>query len=377
MASADVSGRCLFLIVGLCFGALLMWYRQSPAAEFSPKSEFNSKSHSDISKQLNGMYPGPTAPCDHPVLREHVDLVSTEALASAWLRELPGRVGSLLDASTYSTNNERCIYDSTNRRCRRKGKIDAVQPYGHARFSFLEPMPICGPNNEALTTFGRPGSDGHKLVCGVQTLAASNQTVVFSLGSNNNFVFEEEVVRVFGRQVRIHTFDCTVDEPRVPAAIASNVIFHKVCIGPRDELLGEKRRVYRTWGTLVDDMRSQGQLMAPPDLFKIDIEGYERDWLWSMLVGHERWLPRQILMELHFNTLTPSGEWHGNVGLRLTSTGELAMLAQLWHTRGYRLVAREDNPQSSSCTEINLLLVDGCNKKERAKVLVARYGRAK
>ena len=49
MAAADVSGRCLFMVVGLCFGALLTWHRQSPAAEF------DSTSHSDITKQLKRM----------------------------------------------------------------------------------------------------------------------------------------------------------------------------------------------------------------------------------------------------------------------------------------------------------------------------------
>eukprot|EP00964_Phaeocystis_antarctica_P119651 scaffold83368_cov61-Phaeocystis_antarctica.AAC.1 len=49
MAAADVSGRCLFLLVGLCFGALLTWHSQSPVAEFS------STSHSDVTKQLKRM----------------------------------------------------------------------------------------------------------------------------------------------------------------------------------------------------------------------------------------------------------------------------------------------------------------------------------
>ena len=49
MAAADVSGRCLFLVVGLCFGALLTWHSQSPVAEFS------STSHSDVTKQLKRM----------------------------------------------------------------------------------------------------------------------------------------------------------------------------------------------------------------------------------------------------------------------------------------------------------------------------------
>ena len=49
MAAADVPGRCLFMLVGLLFGAILTWHRHSPA------EEFDSTSHSDISKQLKHM----------------------------------------------------------------------------------------------------------------------------------------------------------------------------------------------------------------------------------------------------------------------------------------------------------------------------------
>ena len=49
MAAADVPGRCLFMLVGLLFGAVLTWHRHSPA------EEFDSTSHSDIFKQLKRM----------------------------------------------------------------------------------------------------------------------------------------------------------------------------------------------------------------------------------------------------------------------------------------------------------------------------------
>ena len=321
------------------------------------------------------------APCDHLVVRKHVNVADAQQQATTWLRMLPERVASLLDGATYSKNNALCDYDRTKQRCRKRvngrlRKVDALQPYGHARFSFLEPMPICGSNNSALSAIGHPRSDGHKLVCGLHTLAASKQTVVFSLGSNNNFVFEEQIVNSFGRGVRIHTFDCTVDTPLVPQRIQSNVVFHRVCIGPFDEVvegkahypskavnvnrLGASRRVFKTWAPIVKEMRSAGQLKAPPDLFKIDIEGHERSWLWSLLSTPSPWLPRQILMELHYNTMNQHGQWASNTGRRLVSTGELGMLAQLWHNTGYRLISRDDNLEASSCTELNLLLVEGC-----------------
>ena len=110
------------------------------------------------------------------------------------------RVSSLLDDATYADGA--CDYDRAQRRCRNRRNVEAVQPAGHRRFSFLTPLPICGRNNSALGVLGHPDLDGHKLVCGLATLAKASRrrpAVVFSLGSNNNFVFEQAVVRRLGR----------------------------------------------------------------------------------------------------------------------------------------------------------------------------------
>ena len=74
-------------------------------------------------------------------------------------------------------------------------------------------------------------------------------------------------------------------------------------------------------------------------------------------------LPTQISLELHANTLDARG-FYTHTGRRMTTLGELAMLATLWHTRGYVLASREDNRLAyranrgvADCTELTLLRV--------------------
>ena len=311
----------------------------------------------------------PSHACRDAVVRRHVDQAAASALATSWLADLSERVSSLLDDATYADGA--CDYDRAQRRCRNRRNVEAMQPAGHRRFSFLTPLPICGRNNSALGVLGHPDLDGHKLVCGLATLAKASRrrpAVVFSLGSNNNFVFEQAVVRRLGRNASVHTFDCTVDTPRVPPEIRRNVVFHQTCIGERDEDVpvdaqapARGRRAFRTWAAVLRELQAAGHAVDRPDLMKVDIEGHERSWLWRLLAAPSRRLPRQILIELHYNTLTEVARTYAaSYGRRLVSAGELAMLAQLWHTRGYRLVAREDNPQGRMATELTLLLVEGC-----------------
>ena len=142
----------------------------------------------------------------------------------------------------------------------------------------------------------------------------------------------------------------------------------QTCIGERDEDVpvdaqapARGRRAFRTWAAVLRDLQAAGHAVDRPDLMKVDIEGHERSWLWRLLAAPSRRLPRQILIELHYNTLTEVARTYAaSYGRRLVSAGELAMLAQLWHTRGYRLIAREDNPQGRMATELTLLLVEGC-----------------
>ena len=73
-------------------------------------------------------------------------------------------------------------------------------------------------------------------------------------------------------------------------------------------------------------------------------------------------LPMQIALELHTNTLDSRG-YYSHTGRRMTTLGEIALLAALWHSRGYVLISREDNRLAARAnrfadsTELTLLRV--------------------
>ena len=67
--------------------------------------------------------------------------------------------------------------------------------------------------------------DGGKLLCGLTSLP--RDCVIYSLGSANDFSFEETMLRA--TPCAIHTFDCTVDGATKPAD--SRIVFHRQCLG--------------------------------------------------------------------------------------------------------------------------------------------------
>lgn len=101
------------------------------------------------------------------------------------------------------------------------------EPAGHLRFDVLmQPVEGACPR---LARIGGEG-DGGKLVCGLDRIphSTANPCIVYSVGGNNNWKFEEDIVR--STSCSVHTFDCTVDG-HVPADITDRVHFHKICLG--------------------------------------------------------------------------------------------------------------------------------------------------
>lgn len=71
-------------------------------------------------------------------------------------------------------------------------------------------------------------TDEEKRVCWTASLARDD-CVVFSIGSNNQWTFEEAVVK--GTRCKVHTFDCTVRNPQPPDSVRGRVSFHPLCLG--------------------------------------------------------------------------------------------------------------------------------------------------
>ncbi len=102
------------------------------------------------------------------------------------------------------------------------------EPDGHKRFDVMMPAVDACPS---LTKIGSEW-DGGKLICGLDRIPDTTEAncVVYSIGGNNQWDFEEAIVKQTGCQV--FTFDCTVDG-RVPAGIQDRVAFHKICLGSK------------------------------------------------------------------------------------------------------------------------------------------------
>jgi hypothetical protein len=142
-----------------------------------------------------------------PAMRARV-----EEIAGGWYRDLP-----TILRKAYNNASEMTTYGGAVR-----------EPEGHARFDVMMPAVEACPS---LTKIGSDW-DGGKLICGLDSIpdTAESPCVVYSIGGNNQWDFEEDVVK--RTNCRIFTFDCTV-EGRVPAGIKDRVDFHKVCLGSK------------------------------------------------------------------------------------------------------------------------------------------------
>ena len=270
--------------------------------------------------------------CTSGATREHLAprLGETEAAQARWLAGLWPAVDAMYARATPHA----------------PGGADPRDPPCLQRYEIFEPTASCGPHGEGLRRVGGDG-DGGKLVCGMESYDVPG-CVVYSLGSNNNFAFEEGVAAAT-RHCAIEIFDCTIDEAHIPAAIAGRAHFHPWCLGPRNEVV--KGREFKTLSAISREL-GHADTEAGVAVLKVDIEGAEFSVLWEVLTaqaapGETAVLPSQILLELHWNLMdAATGAYSHHSGGRRRSTGELAMLAMAMHQRGYRLVSREDNELS-------------------------------
>jgi hypothetical protein len=187
-----------------------------------------------------------------------------------------------------------------------KYQTDGIFEHDHRRFDALGPVLQCP--SAILTKFGE--GDEEKHVCGLPAdMASANMAghpcVIISIGGANQWAFETSIGNALPH-CHIHTLDCTVNG-RIPEALRGRATFHKICIGTTDETVtapgsgayvkkGMQLRFMR-WGTFT----SMIGLTEPPDVMKMDIEGYEWSVLQEMAANAPRnVLPRSISLELHY-----------------------------------------------------------------------------
>jgi hypothetical protein len=127
--------------------------------------------------------------------------------------------------------------------------------------------------------------DGGKWICDVYRLKQSKSCLIYSLGSNGEFSFENETKRYLPH-CDIHTFDmrdfnCT-----------EICTFHKVRIGNGTDNT-------KTLRMLMSDLNHQGRKL---DILKIDVEGSEYEFFDDLFDTNDNTSEsiRQILVEIHF-----------------------------------------------------------------------------
>lgn len=128
-----------------------------------------------------------------------------------------------------------------------------------------------------------------------------NGCLVYSVGSNGDFRFEEGMQAVLPGVCEIHTFDFTNFAYKVPKG--KNIFFHnwglkpsytetKVAKSGGFGQLDIRNKAFKTFQETIKELGHEGR---PIDIFKIDCEGCEwatyKDWINADM--------RQILVEVH------------------------------------------------------------------------------
>lgn len=205
------------------------------------------------------------------------------------------------------------------------------------RFDISPPVQPCAP----MLRYGE--GDGGKVLCNITALA--HGCIIYSLGSKNQFGFEEEMVAK--TPCELHTFDCTSSKP---TDLHPRIHFHSVCIGGEDSSSGETGRKYRS---LQGIARELGHTHI--DLIKMDIEGHEYNVVESIFRGIADGaaaslavLPGQLSFEVHYARRFFQAQ---NLKAEKLSAGEIALMWVQLSDLGYVMVSREDNTLCASCAE--------------------------
>ena len=205
-----------------------------------------------------------------------------------------------------------------------------------------------GPRCRKMEKYGN--GDSEKRACGLSASMSAVGCKVLSIGSNNEWNFEEEVVRL--TNCTVETFDCTGGGKNwsVPEAIRDRVRLHEVCLSKNSSTIGDRQ--YVTY----KEMLAIASVDEFPAYLKMDIEGWEYDVLRSMVESGEK-LPNQIAFELHYGNWDTSNEgmsW----AKRDKRADELALFMDyLWRFGHYYVVDRRDNGSCSVCSELLLVRI--------------------
>jgi hypothetical protein len=227
--------------------------------------------------------------------------------------------------------------------------VESLNPTFKRRYEMFGPIGGC---RDGLKKYGSK-TDGHKWLCGVDATLQQDGCVIYSIGSNNEFDFEESMLR--STACDIHTFDCTVvpELKRIQGNTKNRVKFHKWCLSDRNF----KDENGNEFFTLPSVQAKLGHDKI--DLLKMDIEG----WEWGVYSGFKKFdkLPYQITTELHLTAFWNSAGDRGTGKLpwagRAMSLAEAAAWGRRFYDLGYVAVSHDWSerwPQSREFTFVRM-----------------------
>lgn len=226
--------------------------------------------------------------------------------------------------------------------------------HNHARFFPFEVMTSC---NDLQCIGGECSDDLSKFICGMDGLSRLDSCLIYAIGSNNEWDFEEDLLERTNCQ--IHSFDCTGKRDRFNVPEHDNITFHHICLGAQklkgigneNPHCGHKRLCGDTW-TLADIQQHLGHDKV--DLLKLDIEGWE--WPIFDVTHTNASMPMEVLVEVHYNWAGrgTKGVVHDHT---MESAKDLVRLQSRLLGLGYVVVNRDDNPHCQHCTELTLVRV--------------------
>jgi hypothetical protein len=225
----------------------------------------------------------------------------------------------------------------------------STESYTSNRFDMFLPREVAQlpdlcivPPDEWKTGIYRDGATWN--LCGLDSLKTDSSCVIYSLGSNNQFQFEDKLLS--STMCEIHTFDCTSDPPRGRNE-DSRLFFHKICIGTppsSSQIMGP----FKSFHQVISELGH-----TSVRVMKWDVEGFEWD-IFEEFFSDTTILPNQILFELHYRShMKAETDWMH----REKHAGEIALLAIQLYDAGYRVMHSTANPSCSSCYEWNLMRV--------------------
>jgi hypothetical protein len=177
-------------------------------------------------------------------------------------------------------------------------------------------------------------ADGGKWVCGLDSIARQARVqgcLVYSLGSNNQFGFEAELLARTNFDCEVHVFDHTVTTWKVPPE-ASRVHTHGLAV-VSEATAATRGKPYMAYNKIRAMLGHANRVLT---ILKLDIERGEFEVLDEVL-RHRDNLPDQILVEIHLSPSRSSS---------ICATDELLFRLR---RASYRLFHMEPNFFASHC----------------------------